>query len=44
MFVTLGFGLAVFYAALKKIYHSHSHGDLTHSHTHMHTDEHRHSH
>ena len=44
MFVTLGFGLVVFYATLKKIYHSHSHGDLTHSHTHMHTDEHRHSH
>ena len=44
MFVTLGFGLSVFYATLRKIYHSHSHGDLTHSHTHMHTDEHRHSH
>lgn len=44
MFVTLGFGLSVLYATLKKIYHSHRHGDLTHSHVHVHVDKHRHEH
>jgi len=44
MFVTIGFGLSVLYATLRKIYHSHSHGDETHSHPHVHTDEHRHKH
>ena len=44
MLVTLGFGVSAFYATLKKIYHSHRHGDLTDSHAHMHIDQHRHKH
>jgi ABC-type Mn2+/Zn2+ transport system permease subunit len=44
MFITLGFGLSVLYATLRRIYHSHSHGDKSHSHPHIHTDEHRHKH